>query len=230
MQASSRPKDSTARKAGALLLLTAVATVVSVMARISADADQETLTESLAAIAESRWFYAIGGAARLASGVTLLAAACFLLRTWIIRERLATPIVPVLLGVSGVVTGLSGVCAVVLAASAPEPPGAVISGSTETIHYLRWLTGKIGFTAAGLALIGAARYQWKAGGGLKLISPASAVIGVAMLFIWVDAATVIHPISGAAFFVWLAVVGVLLATGRVERRFAATATLPPKTE
>ena len=213
--------DPSARKAGALLLLTAGATVVSVVARTSADADQATLAESLAAIADSRWFYGVGGAARFVSGVTLLAAACFLVRTWIIRERLATPIVPALLGVSGVVTGLSGVCAVVLAVSAPETPGAVISGSTETIHYLRWLTGKIGFTAAGLGLIVAVRYQWKASGGLRLISPASAVIGVAMLFIWVDAATVIHPISGAAFFVWLAVVGAMLATGRVERRFSA---------
>ena len=223
---TSQLMDSSARKAGALLLLTAVATVVSVMARLSADADQATVAESLAAIADSRWFYGVGGAARLVSGITLLAAACFLLRTWIIRERLATPLVPALLGVSGVVTGLSGVCAVVLAASAPEAPSAAISGSTETIHYLRWLTGKIGFTVAGLALIGAARYQWKAGGGLKLISPASAVIGIAMLLIWVDAATVIHPISGAAFFVWLAVVGVMLVTGRVERRFAATHSSP----
>ena len=220
METSSRPKDSAARTAGALLLLTAVATVVSVVARLSADADQATLGESLAAIADSRWSYGIGGAARLVSGLTLIAAGWFLLRTWIIRERLATPLVPALLGVSGVVTGLSGVFAVVLAASAPEAPGAVISGSTETIHYLRWLTGKIGFTVAGLALIGAAMYQWKAGGGLRFISPASAVIGIAMLFIWVDSATVVHPISGAAFFVWLAVVGLMLATGRVERRFA----------
>ena len=69
-------------------------------------------------------------------------------------------------------------------------------------------------------MIGAALYQWKAGGGLRYISPASAVIGVAMLFIWVDSATVVHPISGTAFFVWLAVVGLMLAAGRVERRFA----------
>ena len=227
---TSQLMDPSARKAGALLLLTAAATVVSVMARLSADADQATLAESLAAIADSRWSYGVGGAARVVSGVTLLAAACFLLWTWIIRERLATPLVPALLSVSGVVTGLSGVCAVVLAVSAADPPSAVISGSTETIHYLRWLTGKIGFTAAGLGLIVAVRYQWKASGGLRLISPASAVIGVAMLFIWVDAATVLHPISGAAFFVWLAVVGVMLVTGRVERRFSATATLPPKTE
>ncbi len=199
---------------------------MSVVARLSADADQDTLAESLAAIADSRWAYGTGGAARLVSGVTLLAAGWFLLRTWIIRERLATPLVPALLGVSGVVTGVSGVFAVVLAASALEAPGAVISGSNETIHYLRWVTGKIGFTFAGLGLIGAALYQWKAGGGLRYISPASAIIGIAMLFIWVDAATIVHPISGAAFFVWLAVVGVMLATGRVERRFVEMSASP----
>ena len=56
--------------------------------------------------------------------------------------------------------------------------------------------------------------------------PRQPVIGIAMLLIWVDAATVLHPISGAAFFVWLAVVGVMLATGRVERRFSATHSSP----
>ena len=222
---TNHPPDSTARTAGALLLLTAVATVLSVVARLSADADQPTLAESLAAIADSRWFYGIGGAARFVSGVTLLAAAWFLLRTWIIRERLATPLVPALLGVSGVITGVSGVCAVVLVAAAPEAPGANIAASTETFDYLRWVTGKIGFTAAGVGLIGAALYQWKAGGGLRYISPASAVIGVAMLFIWVDAATVVHPISGAAFFVWLMVIGAMLATGPSRTAFCRNVSL-----
>ena len=117
---TSQLMDSPARTAGALLLLTAAATVVSVVARLSADADQPTLTESLAAIADSRWSYGIGGAARFVSGLTLIAAAVFLLRTWIMRERLATRLVPALLGVSGVVTGLSGVFAVVLACIGPR--------------------------------------------------------------------------------------------------------------
>ena len=82
----------------------------------------------------------------------------------------------------------------------------------------------IGFVAAGLALLTAARYQWKVGGQLRRIAPVSAVIGLAMQFIWIDAATIMHPIVGTGFFVWLLVVGAMLATGRVERHFTAMVT------
>ena len=57
-----------ARTAGALLLLTAIATVVSVFTRVASGADQPTLLESLAAIAANRELYSIGGIARIASG------------------------------------------------------------------------------------------------------------------------------------------------------------------
>ena len=60
MQTSRQPGSeaaagaAAARKAGALLILTAAASLVAVGARVSADADQPTLAESLAAISESR--------------------------------------------------------------------------------------------------------------------------------------------------------------------------------
>ena len=76
-----QPKDSAARRAGLFLLLTAAATVVMVYARVSADADQPTLLESLRAIAASKAMYSLSGAARFISGVTLIAGAWFLLRT-----------------------------------------------------------------------------------------------------------------------------------------------------
>ena len=40
-----------------------------------------------------------------------------------------------------------------------------------------------------------------------------------MKFIWVDSATVSHPVIGTAFFVWLVGVGIMLLTGRTERLF-----------
>ena len=86
---------------------------------------------------------------------------------------------------------------------------------------IRWLTGKIGFAAAGLALIVAARYQWMVGGNLRKIAPLSAIIGLAMQFIWIDSATIMHPIIGTAFFLWLMAIGFMLASGRVERHFMA---------
>lgn len=205
-------------------MLTALATVVSVVTRVSANADYPTLAESLAAISESRWLYGIGGAARLVSGLALIGAALLLSRTWIIRRRLGTPLVPALFGASGAFTAVSGACAAALAIAGPSAAEIAsldsISGSIDATASLRWITGKIGFAAAGLALIVAARYQWKVGGNLRRISPASALIGVAMQFIWIDAATGVHPVIGALFFVWLVAIGLMLSTGRVERHFA----------
>ena len=47
---SERPRDPAARMAGGLLILTALATLIAVIGRVSADADQPTLAESLTAI------------------------------------------------------------------------------------------------------------------------------------------------------------------------------------
>lgn len=220
-----RPRDAAARAAGLFLLLTALATVLMVAARVAADADQVTLADSLAAVSESRAVYGAGGVARMVSGITLAAAAWFLLNTWIIRERFGSPIVPILYAVSGLFTLVSGACAVWLAVSVPGTTGAIdafaASSSTEVADYLRWLTGKIGFAIAGLALLAAARYQWRAGGMLRVMTPVSAIIGILMQFIWVDSASFMHPINGTAFVLWLVAIGAMLATGRIERHFSA---------
>lgn len=220
--------DTPARVAGALLVITAAATVVAVYARVAADADQPTLLESLQAIEDKRWMYGTTAAARFVSGMTLLAAAWYLSRTWIIRERLGTPLVPYLLGLSGIFTAISGACAGVLTAyQLPETAAAggiaafEAPGALEATATLRWLAGKIGFALAGIALLVAARYQWRVGGTLRGIAPASAVIGIAMQLIWIDAVTIVHRFSGVAFVLWLVAVGTMLFTGRVERHFTA---------
>ena len=208
------------------MLLTAAATAIMVFTRVAADADQGTLLESLRAVDENRAVYSISGIARLLSGVAFFAAAWFLLQTWIIRDRWATPLVPYLFALSGICTVLSGACAILIAAY-PTPEITYTNGEAtgavpqvlEVFSGLRWITGKIGFSAAGIALVVAARFQWQVGGTLRRIAPLSAVIGVAMQFIWVNAATIMHPIVGKAFFLWLLAVGTMLSTGRVERHF-----------
>ena len=214
--------DAAAHKAGILLLITALASVIAVAGRVGAGADQPTLVESVATISNNRGLFGAGGAGRFVSGVTLIAAAWLLLRTWIIRERLGTPFVPLLFIASGIFTGVSGACAVAMAASVPEPSNTVpssVNTSIETMAFIRWFAGKIGFAAAGMALIIAARFQWKVGGALRRIAPITAIQGIAMQFIWIDSATIAHPIIGAIFFVWLVAIGGMLATGRVERHF-----------
>ena len=115
-----RPPDSTVRKAGLSLILTAFATGVAVVGRVAAGADQPTLAESLVAISESSGFYATGGASRLISGVVLVAGTWFLSKAWIIRGRRGKPSAPALFAVSGLFTIISGACALVLVASGLE--------------------------------------------------------------------------------------------------------------
>lgn len=197
-----------ARSAGLLLLLTAVATAASVAARLSADADQPTLAESLTAIATNRVPYSIGGAARLVSGLALLAAAIYLHRTLAFQQLRAAGLVGMLLGLSGAITAVSGVCALLLAGMAPDA-----GPTTAAVADARWITGKVGFTLAGLGLIALGPAQWRSGGRLKITAVAGVAIGVAMLFIWIDAATAMHRISGIAFLLWLIGGGVGLAAG-----------------
>ncbi len=217
--------DGYARMAGVFLLLTTAAMVVMLVARVAGDADQATLIESMRAIAEARGIYAAGGAARFISGMTLLAAAWSLSRTWIIRDRLATPLAPYLLAASGILTAASGACAVLLAAyhlpdsAIPDGLTVAIPASVEATSTLRWLTGKIGFVAAGAGLVAAAWHQWRAGGTLRKVSLVTAAIGMAMQLIWIDAATTMHQIVGAAFFLWLIAVGTILTTGRVDSAY-----------
>ena len=216
-------RDRAARVAGWLLVSTTAATALMIVSRVAADADEPTLMGSLTSIAAGRGEYALSGAARLVSGITLLAAAWFLSRTWIIRRRLGTPLVPGLFALSAVFTAVSGALAVALANMASDAVDlgaqSSIFAQAETTSDMRWMAGKIGFALGGLALVVAARYQWRVGGVLRYVAPVSAALGIAMQFIWVNSATVAHQIIGTAFLIWLVGVGMMLLTGRTEKLF-----------
>ena len=238
------------RTAGIFLLLTALATAISVPARLAADADATPLTdalaqaqtfaaaevarlevsEKLAAIGSASAAYATGGAARLVGGLTLLAAGFYLWRAMGAAFPRAMVAVAVLLAGSGITSAVSGASAVALAVLAPEPQATAVLtpgmpwayGTEETLLWVRWFTGTLGFTLAGLALVVLSPVQWRLGGLQRITAAAGVVIGVAMLFIWVDAATVVHRISGVAFLIWLIVVGLWLVAPKL-RTIGATA-------
>ena len=210
-----------ARTAGLFLLLTALATAISVPARLLADADQPTLTESLLAIIANRGYYATGGAARFVSGIALLGAAWFVWRAMADYHRPAVGLAAGFLGISGLITAVSGACAVAIAAAAPAAPTATLAvgdglPNLQPLADARWITGKVGFTLAGLGLIALGPAQWRIGGLLKASAVADVIIGAAMLFIWIDAATVMHRVSGVAFLLWLIVSGLWLVAGRLK--------------
>ena len=216
-------RDSAARKAGMFLVLAAFATVFAVLGRVSAQADQPTLLASLHAIADHRLLYGVGGGSRMVSGIALSAAAWFLMKTWIIQERLGSPWVPALFAVSGLCTALSGAGALILALAVPtdlDVPGALWA-TAAAIHEM---AGKTGFAAAGLSLLIAARYQWRVGRMLRRIAPISALLGAGMQLIWLDTATQIHQYTGPLFLLWLLIIGGMLLTGRVEQHYVALRT------
>ena len=220
--------DRSARLGGGLLLLTAAAMAVGVFTRVAADADQDTLWNRC-----GRWMRTVLFTASLGLPVSSLALPSlpppgFCCKPGSSATAGPPPLVPYLFALSGVCTVLSGACAILIAAyTVPEisyangVASAAVPQVVEVFSGLRWITGKIGFSAAGVALLVAARFQWQVGGTLKRIAPLSAIIGLAMQFIWVDAATIMHPIVGTAFFLWLLAVGTMLATSRVEKHFVA---------
>ena len=206
------------RNVGLSLILTAAATTVAVIGRVSADADHETLAASLGPIGESRGLYGLGGAGRFLSGVTLMVAGWFLFRVPRDAGRRRSALVPLLFAVSGALTAYSGAGAVALAAAVTDgldtPSLEGLAHRQEWAAWLRWFTGAAGFAVAGVALIGIGWRQRVAGGTLGRIAPASALLGVAIQFVWLDAATVVHIVTGTLFVAWLTVGGGMLLKGQ----------------
>ena len=212
------------RIAGGFLLLTALATAISVPARLMAGADLPTPEESLAAIGGAATAYGVGGAARLVGGLMLMAAGFYLWRAIGEHHPTAMAIVAVLLAASGIASAVSGASAIALAVMAPEPQATRIYtqgmasglGTEQTLFSVRWITGSLGFTLAGLGLVALGPVQWRIDRFLRVSAPVVAVLGVAMLFIWVDAATLVHRITGIGFLIWLILAGLWLSAGRVR--------------
>ena len=132
--------------------------------------------------------------------MTLIAGAWFLWHTRFMRRRVGTLLVTLLLAASGLFTAVSGLCAMALAQVAAEPaaaePAARDDSAAELVAELRWISGKIGFTLAGLALLATAVRQWRVGGSLRRLAPCSAFVGLAMQLIWVPAATLLYRFTG----------------------------------
>ena len=211
------------RISGLLLLLTAIATAVSVMTRLAGSDEPLPGAPVQLPIILDTGQYVIAGAARVLSGLALLAAAVYLWTALRVSQPQAMGLAATLLALSGATTAISGAAMLALAGGIPQaadgsatlmawgPPGWV-----EPADAVRWIAGKVGFTLAGLGLIALGPVQWRMGGLLKISAVADVIIGVAMLFIWVDAATVMHRVSGIAFLLWLIISGVWLTLGLMQ--------------
>ena len=220
---------SAIRISGLLLLLTAIATAVSVMTRLNSSMEPLDGSPIPLPIILDTGQYVIAGAARVLSGLALLAAAAYLWMAIRVGQPQAMGLAAALLVLSGVATAISGAAMLALAGGIPQAANGAATlmtwsapGWVEPADAVRWIAGKVGFTLAGLGLIALGPVQWRIGALLKIGAVADVVIGVAMLFIWVDAATVMHRVSGIAFLLWLIVSGVWLTAGLLKSPQPAT--------
>ena len=211
------------RISGLLFLLAVVATAVSVMTRLSGSMEPLAGSPIQVPIILDAGQYIIAGAARTVSGLALVAAAVFLKLALRRDQPVAAGIAMTLLELSGAATAISGAAMLALAGGLPQSTEGTaplaawdMPGWVGAVDGVRWIAGKVGFTLAGLGLIALGPVQWRIGGLLKVSAVADVIIGVAMLFIWVDAATVMHRISGIAFLAWLIVSGVWLILGLMQ--------------
>ena len=211
------------RTSGLLFLLTAIATAVSVMTCLNSSMEPLDGSPIPLPVILDTGQYVIAGAARTLSGLALLAAAVYLWMALRGSQPQAIGIATTLLALSGVATAASGACMLALAASLPQAADGSatlmawgVPGWVEPTDTARWIAGKVGFTLAGLGLIALAPAQWRIGGLLKVSAVADVIIGVAMVFIWFDAATVMHRVSGIAFLLWLIVSGIWLTAGMLK--------------
>lgn len=195
------------------------ATIVMIAGRVMSGADQPTLAASLSAIADHWILYGVSGITRLLSGIALTVAALLLLGTRLVRHGHLPRPVAISFAVSGGVTALSGLLALVLTALALEfshaGTGGTPGATAQTVAQARWLTGTAGFSLAGLALAWSSLPQWRAGGFWKGSALFSLAIGIAMQLIWVDVLVPIHRFSGIAFTAWLTAIGIALIANRL---------------
>ena len=203
-----RARSIEAITAGSLLIFSAIAATAMVWTRLQADIDQPTFEETLAAIDQNTLWYTWHGMARTFFGALLITAAgfikpaMFLARGWQLRMS------SVLLSLGGIAMIISGVLAVFIVAVY-----WVDTYELESFDHYREITGSIGNTLIGLAIILLSVVQWRLGGFMKPLALLAPFVGIGMILVWLDAATIFHRISGTGFLVWLLATALTLIAG-----------------
>ena len=213
--------QSAARVSGALTVVAAAAVIIGVFARVAADADQDTLRQSLQAISQNRAAYSAYGALTLLSGAAMIGAAWFLRSASAFRTLTSRPVVPIIFGIAGAIYILSGASTIILATLAPD-----MSQASGMMSEFRRISATIAFIVSGIGLIASGFYQWKAGAPLRYIAPFSVIIGVFMQGLFMQLLTsegiaIIDRGAGLAFVAWLFIVGLTLASVPSDRLVAS---------
>ena len=195
-------------------MLSAIAAAAMVWTRLQADIDQPTFEETLAAIDQNTLWYTWHGMARAFFGALLIAAAGFIKPAMLLARGWQLRLSGVLLSLGGIAMIISGVLVIFIASV-----HWVDTYNLESFDHYREIAGSISNTFIGLAIVLLSVVQWRLGGFMKPIALLAPFVGIGMILVWVDAATIFHRISGTGFLIWLlATALVLIAGGFGSRR------------
>ena len=209
----------------ALRVLDCAAQVVTIVTRIASGTDTESSSESMAMIAANHSWY-------LASKIANLVAAFLLLASGVLVYRIFQPFDHALALLAGaffavaaslwLLSSLAGLAIAEVIGGSSGPTATYIAGSQSpafnAIEPVRAIAGRVGFTAAALALAFLGILIAFARPMPRWFGWAALPTAVAMLFIWDPEASAMHRIGGAALLLWFLAVAAWLALKGVSPR------------
>ena len=184
-----------------------------VWTRLQADIDQPSFEETLAAIDQNTLWYTWHGMARTFFGALLIAAAGFLKPAVFLARGWQLRLSGVLLSLGGIAMIISGALVIFIVAAY-----WVDTYNLERFDHYREITGSIGNTLIGLAIVLLSVVQWRLGGFIKPVTLLAPFVGIGMILVWLDAATNLHRISGTGFLIWLLATALVLIAGAFGSR------------
>ena len=196
---------------GFLLLLTAIAAPAMVWTRLESNTDQPTFEETFRASDQNSTWFNWHGTARIWFGAMLSNSQYFIGTALASGRGFGSGLAKACLALGGIAFIATGVITTLLP-SLIVFDAALGSADPDQYYYYRGLAGNIGNSLIGLALILLGPTQWRSGGMMKPLALSGTIIGVALILVWWDAATMLHRASSAGFIIWLVVTALVLIT------------------
>ena len=212
------------RLVAALLTVYCIAQVVTIVTRIASGADLDSATGSMAMIQANHAWYMASKIANLVAAFLLLAAAVLLYQTFRPFDRALALLATSFLATAAFFWLFSSLAGLAIAENLGSFSGPTATytqleaasklATYQSIEPVRAIAGRVGFTAAALALAFLSVLVVLARPISHWFGWAGLVTAVAMLFIWDPEASLMHRLGGGALLAWfLALAGRLALKG-----------------
>ena len=190
-----------------------IGVAVQVATRTASNDSQIVFSDSLQMIAQNQALYLTSMYASVISNALLAGLAAGLYSTFRIYQPDLARAGAFLLLATAVVSMVAAVAGLALASLAQEFVGVTgnqensLASSAQAVEVFRAYAGRTGFTFSALSLLAfGGLISWQ-GPIPKWLGWLGILVGVMMLLIWSESATLLHRIGGTGYLVWLAITG-----------------------